>query len=94
MPIRRRFFADIESISYQYPLVEALVSKTFTFDFRLQHSCSFVCLLISTKIRAVNMKLLLASLVAGAAAFAPAQQGASSSAIKEFAGGMVGGEYL
>ena len=40
------------------------------------------------------MKLLLASLVAGAAAFAPAQQGASSSALKEFAGGMVGGEYL
>ena len=39
------------------------------------------------------MKLILASLLAGSAAgFAPAQQGASSSALKEFAGGMVGGE--
>jgi hypothetical protein len=38
------------------------------------------------------MKLILASLVASAAAFAPAQQGASSSALKEFANGMVGSE--
>jgi light-harvesting complex I chlorophyll a/b binding protein 4 len=35
---------------------------------------------------------ILASLMASAAAFAPAQQGASSSALKEFANGMVGSE--
>lgn len=38
------------------------------------------------------MKLILASLIAGCAAFSPAQQGASSSALKEFANGMVGSE--
>ena len=38
------------------------------------------------------MKLLFASLLASASAFVPAGQGSSSSALKEFAGGMVGGE--
>ena len=36
--------------------------------------------------------LAIASLVAGAAAFAPAQQGSSSVAAKAFADGMVGSE--